>query len=55
MDIQLLHGDCLQLMNDIPDHSVDMVLCDLPYGTTQNKWDSIIPLDCLWGGVQTCM
>jgi site-specific DNA-methyltransferase (adenine-specific) len=35
-------------MNDIPDKSIDMILCDLPYGTTQNKWDSIIPLDKLW-------
>ena len=42
------HGDCLELMKDIPDNSIDMVLCDLPYGTTQNKWDSIIDLDLLW-------
>lgn len=41
-------GDCLELMKRIPDGSVDMVLCDLPYGTTQNKWDSIIPLNPLW-------
>jgi len=41
-------GDCLELMRDIPDKSVDMILCDLPYGTTRNKWDSIIPLDELW-------
>lgn len=41
-------GDCLELMKDIPDGSVDMVLCDLPYGTTQCKWDTIIPLDKLW-------
>lgn len=38
-------GDCLELMNDIETHSIDMILCDLPYGTTQNKWDSIIPLN----------
>lgn len=44
----LLKGDCLTLMNGIPDKSVDMILCDLPYGTTQNKWDSVIPLDKLW-------
>lgn len=44
----LLKGDCLTLMNGIPDNSVDMILCDLPYGTTQNKWDSVIPLDKLW-------
>lgn len=43
-----LHGDCLELMRDLPDGSVDMVLCDLPYGTTQNKWDSVIPFDALW-------
>lgn len=41
-------GDCLELMAAIPDGSVDMVLCDLPYGTTQNKWDSVIPFDALW-------
>ena len=47
--IQLLHGDCLELMKDIPDKSIDMILCDLPYGTTsKNKWDSIIPFDGLW-------
>lgn len=46
--MQLIHGDCLEKMKDIPDKSIDMVLCDLPYGTTQNKWDSIIPLDKLW-------
>lgn len=47
-NIQLLQGDCLELMKDIPNGSVDMILCDLPYGTTQNKWDSIIPLNELW-------
>ena len=47
-DIELWHGDCLKLMKDIPDKSVDMILCDLPYGTTQNKWDSVIPFDLLW-------
>jgi len=41
-------GDCLKVMKKIEDQSVDMILCDLPYGTTQNKWDSIIPLDKLW-------
>jgi DNA modification methylase len=41
-------GDCLDLMKRIPDGSVDMVLCDLPYGTTQNKWDSVIPFEPLW-------
>ena len=46
--IDLRRGDCLELMHDIPDGSVDMILCDLPYGTTRNKWDTIIPLDRLW-------
>lgn len=44
----VIEGDCLKVMQDIPDASVDMVLVDLPYGTTQNKWDSLIPLDDLW-------
>ena len=48
MRIDLRQGDCLELMKDIPDKSIDMILCDLPYGTTKNKWDSIIPLDKLW-------
>ena len=46
--VKLLHGDCLELMNDIPNKSVDMILCDLPYGVTQCKWDVIIPFDKLW-------
>jgi len=46
--IQLLHGDCLELMKDIPDKSIDMILCDLPYGTTACKWDNVIPFDPLW-------
>jgi site-specific DNA-methyltransferase (adenine-specific) len=41
-------GDCLEKMNGIPDNSVDMVLCDLPYGTTACKWDILIPFDKLW-------
>ena len=45
---RLMFGDCLERMREIPDGSVDMVLCDLPYGTTQNKWDSVIPLEPLW-------
>lgn len=45
---ELWQGDCLELMNNIPDKSVDMILCDLPYGTTQCKWDSIIPFEPLW-------
>src|SRR5690606_2312795 len=45
---ELIHGDCLKVMPDIASSSVDMILCDLPYGTSRNKWDSIIPLDKLW-------
>ena len=45
---KLFHGDCLELMPFIADKSVDMILCDLPYGTTQNKWDSVIDLNSLW-------
>jgi len=41
-------GDCLKLMKYIPNGSIDMILCDLPYGTTRNKWDSVIPFDLLW-------
>lgn len=48
-DVKLIHGDCLEVMKSIPDGSVDMILCDLPYGTTQNKWDTVIPFDALWG------
>ena len=46
--ITLKQGDCLELMKEIPDKGIDMILCDLPYGTTRNKWDSIISLDLLW-------
>lgn len=46
---KVIKGDCLDVMADIPSKSIDMVLCDLPYGTTQNHWDSVIPLDKLWG------
>ena len=46
--IKLYNGDCLEIMKDIPDKSIDMILADLPYGTTRNKWDSIIPLEPLW-------
>lgn len=46
--IALIQADCLNAMKAIPDRSINMVLCDLPYGTTQNSWDSVIPLDKLW-------
>jgi len=44
----LKQGDCLELMKEIPDGSVDMILCDLPYGITECKWDSVIPFEPLW-------
>lgn len=47
-NITLYKGDCLEIMQKIPDKSVDMILCDLPYGTTQCKWDSVIPFLPLW-------
>jgi site-specific DNA-methyltransferase (adenine-specific) len=47
-DCQLHCGDCLDILPTIPDASVDMVLCDLPYGTTACKWDSVIPFEPLW-------
>jgi DNA modification methylase len=46
--IDLRLGDCLEVMKTIEDKSIDAIICDLPYGTTRNKWDSIIPLDLLW-------
>jgi DNA modification methylase len=53
--INLMLGDCLERMKEIEDGSVDMVLCDPPYGTTQNKWDSVIPLDYLWPELWRCL
>lgn len=52
-DACLMHGDCLELMNQIPDKGIDMILCDLPYGVLNKgnpaaKWDSPLPLDALW-------
>lgn len=46
--IRIKQGNCLELMKEIPDKSVDMILCDLPYGTTACKWDTIIPFESLW-------
>lgn len=46
--IDLRNGDCLELLKDIPDGSVDMVMTDMPYGTTQCKWDTVVDLDALW-------
>lgn len=45
---KVIEGDCLTILKEIPDKSIDMILCDLPYGTTQNEWDSAIPLTELW-------
>ena len=48
LNVNLQQGNCLELMKDVPDKSIDMILCDLPYGTTKNKWDIVIPFDKLW-------
>ena len=48
MEAKLLHGDCIEIMQNIPDGSIDLILCDLPYGTTKCSWDVIIPFDNLW-------
>lgn len=48
-NIHLIKGDCLKVMKDIPDKSIDMILCDLPYQMTKNSWDTIIPFEPLWG------
>ena len=52
-----MHGDCITLMNDIEDKSIDMILCDLPYGVLNKsnsnaKWDSVIPFKKLWDGYE---
>lgn len=47
-DIKLYNGDCLEIMKGIPDKSVDMILCDLPYGTSASSWDKQLPMDKLW-------
>ncbi len=49
MELTLKQGDCLELMKDVPSGSVDMILCDLPYGITgENKWDKVIDIDAMW-------
>ena len=48
MTVNLMQGDCLERMKSIPGGCVDMILCDLPYGTTNCKWDNIIPFEPLW-------
>ena len=52
MTVKLLKGDCLELLSDIPDNSIDLILADLPYGMTHNKWDSAIPLEPLFDHYQ---
>ena len=47
-DIKLILGDCLEKFSEIPDNSIDCIICDLPYGTTSCKWDVLIPFDKLW-------
>ena len=49
MEIDKIYlGDCLELMKEIPDRSIDCIICDLPYGTTDCAWDNVIPFDKLW-------
>ena len=48
MEYKLYNADCLEQMKEIPDKSIDLILCDLPYGTTKCKWDIIIPFEPLW-------
>lgn len=50
--VDLMLGDCLEMMGEIEDGSVDMILCDLPYGTTQNSWDAVIPFEPMWAHVK---
>jgi site-specific DNA-methyltransferase (adenine-specific) len=50
--IDLQHGDCIELMKGIADNSVDLVLCDLPYGTTANRWDVVIPFEDMWSAYE---
>lgn len=47
-NVMLFNGDCLEIMKDIPNKSIDMILCDLPYGTTKCSWDVVLPFDKLW-------
>ena len=47
-EIDLRLGDCLEIMQTIPNKSIDAIICDLPYGTTACKWDTVIPFETLW-------
>ncbi|MBR2216487.1 MAG: hypothetical protein IJ849_12145, partial [Selenomonadaceae bacterium] len=48
VEYKIYNMDCMEGMKNIPDGSIDMILCDLPYGTTENKWDVKLPLEPLW-------
>jgi site-specific DNA-methyltransferase (adenine-specific) len=48
MSLEMMHADCFEVLPNLSDKSIDLILCDLPYGTTKNKWDSVLPLDKLW-------
>lgn len=50
--IKLYHGDCLDIMPTLPEHSIDAIIADIPYGTTKCKWDVIIPLDQMWNNIK---
>ena len=50
--IDLMHGDCLELMKNIPDGSIDAIIADIPYGTTKCKWDTVIDLPAMWGQLE---
>lgn len=52
MAVELILGDCLEVMRDMPDKSVDVILTDLPYGTTACSWDEIIPFEPMWEQVR---
>lgn len=45
---ELFKGDCIEIMKNIKDKSIDLILCDPPFGTTDCKWDNIIPFDLMW-------
>ena len=49
MSVKLFKGDCLELMTQIEDESIDLVLADPPFGVTDNQWDTVIPFEALWG------
>jgi len=47
-DVYIIHGDCLNVLSQIPDGSINLILCDLPYQETGNKWDALVDLPSLW-------